>query len=670
GGVATSSRPRVVDPSNTSPFCLRIGCRGRRHPLPAYTSSVAGARLAPDIGTRRYAIGLDLGAPLLEVARRGFSSTFSNQMRQLGGWTSTDVRYGSGFDVGLMTGRRHQPPQPPVLQLAHDLAGSLAARESGHSSEIRVGVAAPSWLGWSDRHHIAGLVDPRRACRVVWASTPMVAAFGTNVAGGTPLVPERVIAIDLDLGISASVVSIDRDGVRELLTASAPPALSNRQDTVSAVVAEISELARDRGVDGATRVVLVAEGAGPSMVVEQTIRALVRFCGDCPIDIVSSRAEIARAAVFLADMDSFEIVGAAPHGVGVLLDDVDPAGSSIHVVVARNSPTPGRSAASFDLGPDDGAQIYLDIYEEVRSDPTSNERAGNERAGIERAGEHSGHRLIMSARLDPGARSARAADVELSFVVGVDGQLGLQTGDSVSSTCTWSASTMVRSAVAADEPEPDASQLRSVTRSVGYGTRAAREMAPPLGLAEALGRAERIVSRQVGTMVGIRSAMGLIGCNDRDEPSAIVQRAGQMARALDRCPDDDAARAVRVALDVAMRAIESPNGRTFAGGSAHDVAVEIERVVEHLAVVIGAVTPAERNRLVLDAQLLGFDHERARSLVDQSIDESGVDSDGMPEALHDPTAFVVVSGAGFRLLAPGSPVDADQAVMRVLRFDQ
>ena len=96
---------------------------------------------------------------------------------------------------------------------------------------------------------------------------------------------------------------------------------------------------------------------------------------------------------------------------------------------------------------------------------------------------------------------------------------------------------------------------------------------------------------------------------------------------------------------------------------------ELGRVVEHLAVVIGAVTPAERNRLIADAHLLGLDHDRARRMVDELIDEVGLSCDGSPEPLHDPTATVVVSADRIELIAVPTALDHDQAAMRVVLLD-
>jgi hypothetical protein len=639
-------------------------------------SVVRGARTAPDIGTQRYAIGLDLGAPLLEVARRGFSSTFSNQMRQLGGWISSAPAV---VPTGAEGGVGDDAPFTTVLHLADDLAGTLAAREAGESEQLTVGLAAPGWLGWCDRHHITQLVDPHGTCQLVWVSSPMAAAVGTNLAGGTPFIPELVVAIDLDLGITASVISIERTGVREMVSACAPPTWSPRPDAVASVIAEVAALAHEAGLASIARVVLVATAGGASAVVEHASRALDRTWADCPVEIVGSRAHIARATVLMADIESFEIVCAAPRNIGVLVDDADTGPSSMHVILARNTPVPGRCVSSFDLGPDDGAEVYLDVYEDHVGSAES--------AGC--AADRRGHRLVMTARLDGDAFSQRSETVDVSFVVGADGVLCLEAATEdkrVPWTCTWAASTIVMpssalSAAAGARAAASGSGGRQVAQigrllaaprisaSATPSRRSTREMAPPIGLAEALGRAERIVSREVGRLVAIRSAMALLGCADRDDLQTMLEAADRLASALERCPGNDAARALHVALDVVRRALRSPAARLYAGGNEHEVSRELERVVEHLSIVIGGVTPAERNRLVLDGQLLGFDHHRARTLVDQLIDDAQVDSDGAPDELRDPTALVMVTADGLRLAALGAHHDADQVAIRVLVFD-
>jgi hypothetical protein len=163
--------------------------------------------------------------------------------------------------------------------------------------------------------------------------------------------------------------------------------------------------------------------------------------------------------------------------------------------------------------------------------------------------------------------------------------------------------------------------------------------------------------------------MALLGAADRDDVVVLGAHADHLDRVLAGWDDGETAHALRVALDVSRRAIEGPLGRVYAGGSAHEVAREVERVIEHLGVVIGAVTPAERNRLVDDAQLLGLEHERARALVNQLIDEMRLDTDGPPDEPRDRAASVVVSSGGLRLAAPGDHVTDDEAVIRVVLLD-
>ena len=458
-----------------------------------------------------------------------------------------------------------QPVPVPVLHLADDLACLLADRDLVDAERVSVGVASPGWLGWCDRYHVVRLVDPTGSCQVVWASSPVVAAFGTSMASDAPLGAELVVAIDLDLGVSASVVSIDRTGIRELLAASAPPAPSGRPDLIAAVLAEVATLARDTGLLGANRVVLVADGPGSSAAVEHAIKALDRSWAECPIDVVRSRADIARAAVALADTESFEIVGASPRGVGVLLDDAESGRSSVHVVVPRNAPTPIRSTATFDLGPDDGTDVYLDVYEEQLDEHLTTDRTSDRR----------GHRLVMTARLSDVATSVaadrittidRIDEIDLSFVVGTDGVLRLEParlGQCPDWTCTWAASRLVVSSSALSGAplapivdDPFRAALPATADAVPIaqpapGRRRMREMAPPLGLPEALGRAERVLSRHVGRLVAIRSASALLGSSDREDADVLRERADRLDRVLALCDGDDACRAIRSALDVA-----------------------------------------------------------------------------------------------------------------------
>lgn len=613
-------------------------------------------RSAADIGTRRRAIGLDLGAPVLEVARRGFSSTFSNQMGQLGRWISVPV----GAD-------RVAPP--PVLHLLDDVVGALVGRAPDGARDDdgqveRIGLAAPGWLGWADRHHVTRLVDPAGRAEVVWASTPLVAAFATSAVGSAALDAEVVVAVDLDIGVSAAVVSIDRCGVREQVAAALAPSTGTRSEAVATVLAELASAAAARGVLAANRIVLVADGPASSSLVEAAIRALDQPWGECPVDVVRSRGDIARAVIELAEMDGIEVVNVVPCAVGVLLDDR--ADSDLHVIVPRHQPMPFQVTARVDLGPDDGSDVFLDLYEAPGAAAASSGNAVRP------------HSLVLSAQLVPAAEGAAGAapsaarEVDVLLEVGLDGSLSVSPAGAArvaTWTCSWAPSQVVISvAELARSQAGRLARLDGSSASPEVPTRA-REMAPPIGLAEALGRAERFVSRRVGRPVAIRSAMALLGLGDRDDVAALAGGADRLERVLATWDDGESAHTLRVALDVARRAIEGPLGRVYAGGSAHEVAREIERVIEHLGVVIGAVTPAERNRLIDDAQLLGLEHDRARSLVHELIDQLRLDTDGPPDPARDRNARVVVGAHGLRLGDADEHVGPDETVIRVLLLD-
>ena len=288
-------------------------------------------------------------------------------------------------------------------------------------------------------------------------------------------------------------------------------------------------------------------------------------------------------------------------------------------------------------------------------------------------------------RRAPRRRRPRVEGLEVSFVVGSDGQLRVEPtkfGDQSTWTSSWAISRLVRPSLPMDGRQgplwlgtidiPSTQHpLEAVVAPAARSAAVRRplvtwpaKMAPPLALSEALGRVERVISRQVGRLVAIRSAMALFGSADRDDLRGGPRRADRLQRALRRCPDDDASRAVTLPPMWPAARLDSPATRVYAGGTFSDVVAEIERVVEHLSIVIGAVTPAERNRLVLDAQLLGLDIDRSRSVVDELIDIAGVDSDGRPDQLRDVTATVVVSAQGFRLDDADVRLDHDQAGIR------
>lgn len=632
---------------------------------------MVGRRSTPGVVVRTLAVGLDLGSPVVEVARRGFHSTFSNQMRHLGGWVAG-----------------------PVLHLAHDVVGEIARRE-GVGDDVVVALTAPGWLGWCDRHHVAALVDPGGSDRIVWLSTTTaaVAAVVGRVDAALALpdlpMPEVMAAIDLDLGISAALVAVDPAGVRELASVAVPPKLGLdgiRPADVAWVVEQLAAAGRRVGVDAVHRLVLVTsrtdsrpldDRAGTSRdatiaaIIDQAIRSVDQSWGECPVETVRSRADVARAAVGLVDADGLDLVGVTPRAVGVLLDDTDTGRSSVHVVLPRDEQTPVAAKASFDVGPDDGATVHLDLYEELADD-------GAGHATDHHAADRHAHRLVLTARLD--ARRPGVEQVDVTFRVGSDGQLRIEPASDAALE-TWSLSWAVsrtvmvgeQLALAGGEPSaatvPPPPPVRASSTSVTFPTSTGgrRALSAPLELSDAVGRAERLVSRAVGRVVAIRSVPALAGCSDQDDPLIVGERLERLARVLDqRAEHDGVTLALVDAVDVARRALDAAHGRLYVGGTARDIAHELGRVVEHLAVVIGAVTPAERNRLVADAHLLGLDHDRARRLVDELIDDAGIGCDGVPEPLEDPMATVVVSASTIELIRDQVVLDHDQAAIRVV----
>ena len=100
-----------------------------------------------------------------------------------------------------------------------------------------------------------------------------------------------------------------------------------------------------------------------------------------------------------------------------------------------------------------------------------------------------------------------------------------------------------------------------------------------------------------------------------------------LVRSIEALRSDELARAIRTAIDAIHAELERGTEAWYFGGTANEVASEVARVVEHLAVVVGEVSVPERRRLERDALLLGLAPDAARSLVDELMRTARVGRD-------------------------------------------
>ena len=634
-------------------------------------------------------MGIDVGGPALEVAQRGFRSLLSNRMAQLGHWSVGGDR--------------------PEIQLADDLVDHLVRRERAEADDVVIGVAAPSWFGAVERHLLADAIDPTRMRTLVACSTPLAAAVGTSLAAPAPFAAELVLAIDLDLGCSASVVEIAPGVVRERATvglslrqlraenagAGIVPGTRQRARALAALAEEVGRAA----LGDVTRVVVV--GDDPVDAVRAMLAEAHPPWASAAIAVTRSRAAVARGAAFVADPDA---IAEAPDGVwqvssclgralGVLT--VDPDGpdttgpdttgpdttgpdttgpdtdervaAQIHAVIERGVSLPVVRDQPFDLGPDDGFDVYLDLYEQLPLGATTSP---------------SDHRVVATARHRHETR--RASQVTVVFSVGRDGRVSIGPEDEwivdwrhadvgvhrVTRAHVEAASghgpardrrsllgggvvrpllpvgpasadtdapdeqvtppeagsggdareaidASAAEVVAADEvavavaPIPPPARVPTVRP---HEDRVPEPLPPTPAVVAALQRCERLLSHEVGRMVALRSVFALLGCADGAAPGELLAAADRLEVALaDR--DDDVADALREAVQAVRDETRRGGDGWYFGGSAGDVRDELGRVVEHLMVVVGFVSAAEQRQLVLDAMLLGLAPGEARAVV-------------------------------------------------------
>jgi hypothetical protein len=637
-------------------------------------------RSAARVDTRVYAIGLDAGAPALEVARRGFSTMLTNRMSQLGRWDVDGAR--------------------PTLRLADDVVVHLLEREGfPHPERVSIGIAAPAWFGVAERTHLADAVDAQSRYELVACSTPVAAAVGWGLVEPSPLGSCRLVVIDLRLGMSAAVVELGGHSVRERVSVgvapTAPDADGPRRradpDALQRALGVLLADASDAGCAEIDRVLVVSdERPGvepPGVELERLLAGVGGAWAGRPRELLAGRGQVARGAAFVADpvggraafglppieVEPGTVVDAAPgsgggdhravfvvegvlaRDVGVLLDDGEGSGS-IHPVVVRGAARPSVHEQLFDLGPDDGSEVFLELFEA---------------AGPVRSADPEDHRLVATARLRAAAQAS--GEVTVRFALGTDGRLAVEPsgvwdldwvdgadagivtvrsslGGSVAShAAPTPPAHLVEPPAAADphalhaRPEgersggrgveieaadleaPDVEAAHVEAAHVGaahVGAVAAWDgssqpsATPPV--AAALWRCERALSNEVGRLVTVRSLPALLGCAD-DAPDEVLLASARRWEQVLPAVRGALGPALREAIALVCDVVGSARRDRYFGGTLDDVLDELGRVVDHLLVVVGSVSPAEHRRLVLDAQLLGLSPEHARTALERLL---------------------------------------------------
>jgi hypothetical protein len=494
-------------------------------------------------------MGLDVAGSELIVARMGVRAAFSNRLGYLGRWDSEHSE--------------------PVWRSSAGVLDTLVVGDLDPGDRVSVVLAVPGWFRSADRATVRRSLETEHHRIAVVVGSSTAAAVHAAANGLLASAEGHVVAVDVATGVTASVVSIDRNGVTEHGVGGIAPSTIGQADHLDAAVAAM--------IGGLLeRCSATGQHGGP------TVTAAV-IVTDEPQSLLTQRVRVVLAAA-----------------VAALWPPVDP------VVVER-----GGSVA-------EGAVLLA---------------------------------TIISAQ----------GVLEVDLLVGSDGVLS----PLPEACCVVEPGVpLVRttSSVSPIGPRPDASlpDPTVVTHTALADSsleELARAEASAMSLGEALVCCERLVSREVGTDVAIRSAYDLLGCSDGTGVDTLRVAARQLEEAVSRRPAGDAlAGAVNDALRAVRRSFADPAARRYFGGSRSEIEAELVHVVEHVALVVGVVSSVERHRVAADARASGLPHERIEAMLTSMLGSLGTD-DTVGAARPTVDAVVSVDPTDGHCVLTGVPLD-------------
>ena len=652
--------------------------------------------------------GLDLAAPALLVAQRGFSGLVCNEMADLARW--------------------HRSGSAAVLQVADHVVATLIEREHASGVPVSIGVAVPGWFGALERHHLVDRLTrgSNPEVTVTLVSAPVCLAVGSNraaVRAGSAPTHEVVLAIDAEIGWSAAVVQVSDDGVRELAGVAIEPGLPFERARL--LRALLDEASASLGAQVVGRVVVIG-GADEDELLEGPVAEVLDGAEAPRIGVVATRRTTSGGAMVLADPAAdlraggtllpgwvpstgapWHVVQAIPRALGASTDR-HLSGDEVAVVLGRGEPTPAIAADLLDAGVDESTDIVVDVVEAASAAPPPKH---DDTVAVRR---------VLTAHLihRPRYEGARA---EVALAIEVDQRGNLCVGPTSTWELSWAPSAIVVpmpvgdgtsmepaapgdtgpvdavdaiTAVAAasatvavvvagliglpsaavgilppiestEPPGPDhvagSAEPPGPDHVVGPAEPPGPDHAPrrrhssPGALAEVLLRCERLLSSEVGALVAVRSVPALLGCSD-DAGDDELRASAERLRALGERRGDELGQVLVAAADESLRCLADDPAHRYVAGTLADVAAEVAQVVEHLRVVVGVVAPAERRRLVRDAVLLGPEPVVAVDVVDRVLGSVG-------DARHDPLPGSVTLDAARWLTSAVSRPSDDRFVL-------
>ncbi len=288
-------------------------------------------------------VGLDVAGPDLVVARFGLRSTFANRQSHLGHWA----------DAG----------EHPLWLSPGSVLQAVAQGDLGDEQPLSAVVSVPGWFGFADRRAIREAVvsDPHDVSAMVASTTAAAAHWYVEQAFHDA---RCVLAVDVRVGATVSVVSIAPDGVVERCVAGVPPVLVGTSVDVGVafdrVVDDVVERMVAMSLTPFDALLLVGNSSNPD--VDSRVVACLRRIGaahwppleptllDDPGCVAEGAALLAAGSCAGTDTAALaapcSVTAAAPRGLGVLVERAD-RGTEVVPVMQPWTALPAVAAAVF-----------------------------------------------------------------------------------------------------------------------------------------------------------------------------------------------------------------------------------------------------------------------------------------------------------------------------------
>ena len=303
-------------------------------------------------------------------------------------------------------------PAPMVFDFSD---GSFAAaRESLPLTGIGrpVAVAIPAWFGMADRHQLATYLGPGGERSVELVSS-CLAAVSDRYGHTTRRSKSVVLCLDVRMGWSAGLIVVESGGPTEIAAwGVAPHDVAGRLDDAVICLWLVDHLftaaSAIPGVELVNTALVIGDGGRRAGLIRDAVRQCAHPLARCSVVVARGAQTVINGTALLCRHDRAQpSAGALAHALTVRADG-DPERLAMHVVAEEHASFPSATRQLFELGPDDGAPLHFDVYEQHRSAP----------------GEGAvDHRLVVRANLV--RERGYDQSVMVTFELGLDGLLSV-----------------------------------------------------------------------------------------------------------------------------------------------------------------------------------------------------------------------------------------------------